>query len=160
MILPMLKMDSYELSINLKNTYLGNVDYEGDNSWGNYIYLLVDSAEDNLLASTMRSHELYCDEYDPTPGETMYVFKIPKDIQDKVCVPFKEGKYSEIDKDYIDNHLTWYYPNKKKGKTLQIVTKDAELRKYWEDLIGIPLPEDAEVWSKPKPENEIYNYEN
>ena len=33
------------------------------------------------------------------------------------------------------------------------------LRKFWEDQIGVPLPPDAEVWSKPRKEDEIYNYE-
>jgi hypothetical protein len=33
------------------------------------------------------------------------------------------------------------------------------LREYWESKLGISLPEDAEVWSKPRHEDEIYGFD-
>ena len=39
-----------------------------------------------------------------------------------------------------------------------ILDKSEYLRKYWLDLLGQPLPEGAEVWSKPEKEYEVYNF--
>lgn len=39
-----------------------------------------------------------------------------------------------------------------------ILNKHPHIKKEWEDIIGVEIPEDAEVWSRPTKNEEVYNY--
>lgn len=157
-IVPILNSNDPELFSNLKCSYLGNVDYEGEEVWGNYLYLEMNSSSPERIIKNLREHAWYRDELDPSLESIMFVFKIPARIKETIIEPFLAGKYSEIDRAYVDKCFDHWLPNKTRTLNYKILTKSIELRKYWEELLDVELPKDAEVWTIPKREEEIYGY--
>lgn len=144
----------------LLGTYAGNYDYTGDDSWGKYLSLLYDPTKVNDLQLTaLRSSKQLVYEYTPEEGGIMFVMKIPPKYKKDVIEPFLKGEYSKIDKEYVNAHFKSSTINGSYSTNWLILNKDKSLRKFWEDQIGLPLPPDAEVWSRPRKEDEIYNYE-
>jgi len=83
--------------------------------------------------------------------------------------PFLKGKYSDINQKLINfypkfvptgkiYYMKGNFPRQIMGACLQrkICTKSQDLKYYWEEVIDINLPEDAEVWSKPNLDEEYY----
>lgn len=149
-----------DLWAGLIGTYLGDVNFTGDDTWGDYYCMLYDS---NTLSPSLldriREDERYVTEYDPDIGQTMFILRINEEYRENVVKPFMEGKYSKIDKNYVRRHFNPVSPNGTISNNWMILHKDPILRKNWSALIGIELKEDAEVWSKPKREEEIYDYD-
>lgn len=144
----------------LLKTYVGNFDYTGDDSWGKYLTLEYDMSVTNKeqLAS-IRANKNTVHEYNPEDGVIIFVLKIPPKYKKNVVDPFLEGAYSKIDRAYVNAHFSARRANGSYSTNWLILTKDNSLRKFWEDQIGLPLPHNAEVWSRPLKEDEIYNYE-
>jgi len=69
-----------------------------------------------------------------------YFYKIKEELKPTVVQPFLNGKYSEIDKEYIKDSFA------ENSAVQRIVSKDSAYRTHWESLIGQPLPHNAEVW--------------
>lgn len=156
LITPILQVNDSRFYDSIKNSYLGNIEYEGEINWGDYLYLeLKENVEVDLLA-TLRKHRWYEDELHQHEA-IIFVFKIPKKEKTKIVDPFLKGKYSEIDKDYVDKNFNFKI-NGRLSINYRICNKDEAIRAYWENKIGLPLPENAEVWSKPEERDEIYGY--
>jgi hypothetical protein len=89
----------------------------------------------------------------------IYYYSIPEEFTNDIEL-FKKGKYNEMSDIYKQRILSCNIsPNKgnvKSTKLYQILYKSIILRKYWEDMLGHPLPEEAEVWSSPDMEKETY----
>lgn len=159
LLLPSLKLDK-TIYRYLVSTYCGNKEYEGEDSWGKFFYLLLQASIPDTELNKLRAHSWYETEYDPTDKEIMIVFKPDIESRKKLFIPFVNGKYSEMDKYYV--HSTFGKKNEIGERNLnwKVCNKDPKLKAYWEERIGITLPDSAEVWSAPKKEDEIYNYEN
>lgn len=87
----------------------------------------------------------------------MYVFSIPEKYKATVVRPFLKGQYSRIDRAYVEQH----FPNDPYHRLYfnrRVLDRDPSLKEYWEEKIGVTLSEDAEVWSKPKLEDEVYGH--
>lgn len=148
----------------LEDTYLGNVEWEGEDSWGNYYYVVSTQDYSNILLTKIRNHPMYVDSYFDNEGRQIVVFKFTEEQKEKIVNPFIVGRYSEIDREYVAKNF-----KKSSGRGVstnwQILNKDKALREHWErelnvtPYIRIYIPEDAEVWSKIKKENEILGYE-
>ncbi len=155
-----LNIPSNHLWKGLVSTYTGNYDVSADDSWGEYLFLMYDENKvDEDQLSVIRKNRYYVDEYSPEPNRLMFQMKIPTKYKKSVVTPFLQGRYSEMDKEYIN---TFFNPTSGIGgysTNYLILTKDKSLRKFWEDQIGIPLPHNAEVWSRPRKEDEVYNYD-
>lgn len=144
----------------LISSYVGNYDYTGDDSWGDYMSLLYRTAEVSEEQLTLlRKNKAYVHEYDPEEGQIMFVLKIPSKYKKTVVAPFLNGEYSRISRDYMNTHFQKFTPTGSYSTNYLILTKDSSLRKFWEDQIGQPLPPNAEVWSRARKEDEVYNYE-
>lgn len=140
------------LDFYLLNTYLGDYNYTNSDSLGDYFCLLLsnDVPEDTLYS--LRSHKWYVYEYDPSEDTIMIILKIPGKYKKTVVNKFSEGKYSKMSISYFTKYF-------KKGSVVYMIcTRNSYLRNYWESLIGQPLPKNAEVWSKIKEEDELFNY--
>lgn len=89
-------------------------------------------------------------------NHTAIVYKIKADEQEKIVKPFIQGKYSQIDRGYVEKHFT---PKgiKTNSVNYQILTKSPALKKYWENLLEVTLDDDVEVWFKPEYEDEVLN---
>jgi len=151
-LLPLLNLRIPFESSGIKGVYLGDKNYE--DSWGNYIYLLIDA--NNASVETLKQNNLYIDYYYPSPTEIMLIYKITNEDKLSIVRPFLEGKYSTIPKDYVDRNFTKFL-NGNLNTTYAILTKAVYIKKFWEER-GIDIG-DNEVCSKPKKGLEIYGYE-
>lgn len=155
-----LNIPSSHLWRGLASSYAGNYDYTGDDTWGEHLSLLYrtrDITEEQI--DIIRKNKGYVHEYDPDTDHIMFVLKIPTKYKKNVVTPFLKGEYSKIDREYVNANFKQTASNGSYSTNWLILTKDKSLRKFWEDQIGVPLPHDAEVWSRPLKEDEVYNYE-
>lgn len=97
------------------------------------------------------------EEYEPQSGLRMFVFRLNAEDKFKVVEPFLEGKYSKVDRTYVDKFFP-NDPNHSNYGSRLVFDKSSLLRDQWEDKLGTALPLDAEVWSKPTKQKEIYGY--
>jgi hypothetical protein len=142
---------------NIEATYLGDVDYYGDNRWGEHFFVLFKNLT-NAQSQYLRNREDYVHEYDPIPNHTMVVFSLNDIIKEQVITPFIDGKYSKIDRFYVDKYFKPTTSFGTMSTNYLILTKSPILRDFWEERLGVRLPEDAEVWSRPEKKSEVYNY--
>ena len=149
----------------LEDTFIGNVEWEGEDTWGNYLYVVSKEDYSNMLLRTIRKHNMYVRDYYDDHGRFIVVFKFTPEQQEAIVKPFIEGRYSEIDRNYVNKNFKRSSGTGKISTNWQILHKDKALRDHWErelnvtSYIQIHIPEDAEVWSKIKKENEILGYE-
>lgn len=149
----------------LEDTYIGNVEYEGEDSWGKYYYVVTKEDYSSILLSTIRKHSMYVRDYYDDQGKFIVVFKFTPEQQETIVNPFILGKYSEIDRAYVAKNFKKTSGTGKISTNWQILTKDKALREHWErelnvtPYIRISIPEEAEVWSRVKKEHEILGYE-
>lgn len=155
---------SFELLQKLRNVYIGNADYEGTANMGDYLYFQVSNSYSSSLLSIIRSNRLYIDEYDPDPESTMFIFKVDEKDKQDIVKPFIQGKYSEIDREYVKDNFPMYVGGNI-STNWAILNKREEILKEWENAINVTnyakvyIPEDAEVYSKPVRSKEIYNFD-
>lgn len=156
-LVPMLDIEgSYNI---VKTSYIGNMEYEGNDNWGDFIYLVVDSGLDPHIQRRFTGHpQFQCTLY-PNDNEVMHVYKITEAQKIKIVDPFIRGKYSEIDSTYFYSHFSKKLPNERTSVNWMIYHKDTHLRRLIEDWVGERLPFDAELLTFPKREKEIYGYE-
>ena len=140
------------------DTYLGSIEYDESNTWGKYLYVEVEIEQLNDVLKTFVSHPQYITHYNSEIHETIFfVFEFTKN-QLKIVEAFLAGQYSLIDRDYVAKYF------KPDSLNYRILTKDANrayensLHKYWYDRIGIHLPDNAEVWSRPEKKDEIFGF--
>lgn len=150
----------------IENTYLGNTEYEGDNVWGKYFYLEVNPIHLDACLRNLTTHPQYITYFNSSYNDNLFfVFEITQN-QKKIVDPFLLGQYSKIDRIYVENtfkkeqsgntSLNWRILNK--DENWERPSHVMSLRDYWFARIGIELPENAEVWSKPEKRDEIYCY--
>ena len=90
---------------------------------------------------------------------TVFKFTFSPELRETVVKPFLNGKYSLINRQFVDD----YHPRHigislARNPSNLILTRDESLRNTLETELGVRLPEDAEVYSRPEKENEIYGY--
>lgn len=117
------------------------------------LFLLISNVKsgENLILN-LRAQPNFVIDYKINDFETMVVMQItPKFLTD--YRKFIIGKYShlsdEAKKLITDNSV-------ENGTNVKILRRDKELRERWEERIGVTLPEEAEVYPKPEPENERF----
>ena len=113
--------------------------------------------EDDLM-----SNILFIDLID-RGNNSLYVFKFPENYLKDYNL-FELGKYSQMSKEAQSFVMSFWstLPSKHKWKENfliklnRIFNKDPKLRVYWEDLIGMKLPEDSELASTIYEEHETF----
>ena len=111
------------------------------------------------LDGELRSLPSFETSYVTSTGDVMYVFALSEEVQKSVVQPFLEGKYSTVDKTYVDAHFPNLPAHRLYGNRL-VFDKSERLRKMWEEKIGVTLADDAEVWPAPRKKDEVYGYLN
>lgn len=148
----------------LDNTYIGNVGWEGLDTWGQYYYVVFKEDISKLLLDIIEKHSMFQQSYWDDEAQLIVVFKFDEDTYRTIVKPFTEGRYSEIDRTYANKYFGPTTASGKPSTNWQILNRAESLRKYWEaelnvtPYIRITIPEDAEVWSKIKKENEVLGY--
>lgn len=164
-ILPILNINWGELNNNgYISTYMGDRLYTGDNSWGENLFIKIDKTSlSQNFESKLKSHKRYVTSYNvPDENTTMFVFSFEDQFKDQVVKPFLEGKYSKIDKSYVN----MFFPKevvsgltRKPSMNWMILHKSDLIRQQWEDILETSLPDGAEVWSRPLITEEVHKYE-
>jgi hypothetical protein len=153
-ILPILSIPFNKLQNNgFQNAYLGDSEI---GEYGEHLVLVMDSNKMNFSNNFLQDHEYY--EYSYHPDEDTYValFSVPEHLKRNVIDPFIKGKFSMIDRVYVKLNFSPIVGGKP-SRNWQILHKSPVLKAYWESELGCPLPEDAEVWSKPEIDKEFFN---
>lgn len=158
-ILPTLGLSLSELRSNgFKTTYLGDARLS---NWrellGTKLYVELDSSCTPSFLKKMTQHENYSNLR--MDGDNYLIeFDVPAKWRSGVVDKFLEGKYSEIDRDYVKENFPKYTSTNTESVNYQILTKSPELKEYWEIILDVDLDEDAEVWSIPELSDEIKNF--
>lgn len=146
----------------LLDCYLGNY-HKTKDVWGHSLYVVFDVSKILLTfrEELMRRHDYIS--ADLHGNELIFEFSINTDVRLKIIQPFLLGKYSEICRDYVQKNFNRVTLNSNTGKigpsnNWKVLNKDASLKKFWENKIGVIFTEDMEVWSRPLKEEEIYGY--
>jgi len=127
----------------LVNTYCGDINFtEGE--LGEYFFVHLNKKIDIIHNQLVCSYE--------EDNSFVYVFKVTEEQRSTILNKFMNGEYSKIDRDYVKNS---FQPSETSTNYL-VLTKSDKLRTYWENRIGLSLPKDAEVWSKPNLEQEVF----
>jgi hypothetical protein len=84
----------------------------------------------------------------------VYIFKIPLNFKEDV-VSLIEGKYSKFSK-ALKGRIRKFYGRQDSEPFIDVIERNEDLRKSIERYIGMSLPEDSELASKPDEKNEIY----
>jgi hypothetical protein len=156
--LPMIGLDATtplkELN-DLTTVYSG--DKSDESTWGRKLYLVFPkdgAANFTSNPNWVRTVTL------PEVGD-IAEFTIPEghhEDADKII----EGKFSQVSRSYTNTHFPPNNPFTDSNN--RILTKEAgreikTFRNYWEELLGVQLPADAEVWPKPDVEKIMLPYE-
>jgi hypothetical protein len=139
-----------------ENAYLGDYEYAKD-EYGDNLFLLYSTellSED--LKVKLEAHPQFVTTYQPTDGKSMFVYKFDEQTKKTVVKQVMEGKYSEVNRDYVESN----YPlsSSKLVTNRMVFDKHERLKHMWEERIGTALPDNAEVWSKPRKQDEMYRY--
>lgn len=139
-------------SSSFKDTYLAAEGY--DCEYGRCMFLCYQAPVSDSLDSTLKSCPLYEATYTPDEKDVLYVFRIKEDDYKTVVLPFTQGKYSEVSRDFVEK----YFPNEPTsplyGNRL-IFDKSQRWVEEWSKK-GVELPDGAEVWSRPLEQKETY----
>lgn len=92
---------------------------------------------------------------DPTEKTVLYVFEVPHKYK-KDYQRFLKGKYSEFSERY-KNRILEFHNMSKDSVIGHILYKDDARRLELEEIVGEPLPKDAELHSIPNPKYENYD---
>lgn len=154
-LLPILNLDQDFLwSIGFESAYIGDGIF--DNEIITHPHLLL-RFEKELYDPIIENHSKFISSY--TDGDFILIkFKFTEPQIQKIFTPFINGEYSKIDRSYVHQNFSRYTSDNTLSQNWRILTKDPSLKYYWEDRIGVLLPMEAEVWSKPNLEDEIYRY--
>lgn len=112
----------------LHNAYIGNVEYEGDESWGNYLYVELLNNPSERLLSLIRNNSLYRTEIH-LENTILIVFNIPHKLKENVVIPILEGKYSKVDRMYVNKYFSQYRGNGAISNNWRILHKDVTLKR-------------------------------
>jgi len=136
------------------NTFLIDPVLDGGNYSGN-VYLVFKGTLPDTLVTYLVDHPAFKTMYCPKDGLMVFAFS-HGDYVEGVVRPFLRGAYSQIDRVYVEK----YFPNVSthvRYDTRRVLDKAESVRKWQEGRIGISLPPDAEVWSKPNLSNETFD---
>jgi len=137
----------------LINTFIGIKDDVEDK-----IILLYKTSRDPLFLkflSTIQKFKAFEEVRDLDKDHLIVIFNVPKKHK-KDFLKFKNGKYSEMSQLYKVKILE-YHEMSAEGIIGQILFKSKKRKRKLEKMIGMELPDDAEVYSVPNPKTELLN---
>jgi len=151
-LLPVLGKSKTELKF---ETYFVNAFIDDEGKHISVLYRFTGTEAFKEFEQTMMSDAKYVTHKDYDTYHVMYIFRIPEKFEMDVF-SFKEGRYSLFSK-ALRQRILKFYGGEDSAVILQIVRQDKGLKEKLEKHLGVKLPEDAELASKPELKNEIFN---
>jgi hypothetical protein len=95
--------------------------------------------------------------------DILYIFILTDQERELVVRPALAGKYSKIDRQYVDAFFkkVFIHPIKKvyvQSRNWQVLHRDEKLRQEMEEYLDVTIEPEAELLDKPFPEREILDY--
>lgn len=87
----------------------------------------------------------------------MFVFTLPEEVKETYTDHVLAGKYSQADKAVVDKYFPDVPSHVHYGNRL-VFYKSPLWAEQWESKIGQPLPEGAEVFTRPTASTELYGH--
>lgn len=138
-----------------KNSYLAASGYSCE--YGKCLFLQYDKDVPSSTSSTLTSLPTYVETLsNSTDEDLVYVFKVADEDYHSVVKPFLNGKYSAVDRGYVEKNFP-RNPSSTLWWNRLILDKDPRIVNYWKTR-GVVLPDEAEVWNKVKKDKETYGY--
>lgn len=150
-LLPLIKSKGRKSNEFFIDSYLG----DDTSTLGDNLYLLFSKQMDAETSEKYKNAANFSTSYE-VPNGVMYVFSLTEEEKEKIVKPFLQGKYSELDKTYVEKFFPLDPKHALYGNRL-VIEKSPKYVKYWSEQ-GVEIPADAEVWSRPDLTNEIYSY--
>lgn len=119
---------------------------------GKFIYYLYERTVDPKIVSYFEAHKSFVERQDTEDGKILLKMRVDDEAFEKVMKPFLAGKYSQVDKDYVEK----YFSTPAKRTARMIFDRDPSLRDQLERDLDVRLPHDAEVYSKVDIKQETY----
>ncbi|MGL5079141.1 MAG: hypothetical protein ACRDBG_25355 [Waterburya sp.] len=134
------------------DTYLMGIHPEAGFSGRLYI-LYKETPKIERVLSIAKEHERFDTFFCVGKHHVVVALKYSEEEIEKIVKPFMLGKYSRVDREYVDKYFPLIrshalYDNRR------VFDRCPAIKAYWEGAILMVLPSDAEVWSKMKTENE------
>lgn len=153
-ILPLLltDYDYFDYNYSLFNGYVSED--------GKYIYLkykFINSEKFLKLEDKLRGHSQFVRAYDPDKNFVVYVFKLQDRYKDYIS-KILEGKYSQIS-DYYKKIILRFHKASPRSVLGMILYKDSMYKKKLEKELGTRIPDDIDLMSKSKLEEELWIYQ-
>lgn len=113
------------------------------------------------LVEKLKQSPRYVSHYRTSDDTILFKMNLSEAEKQTIVQPLLSGNFSKVDRTFVNQNFPKIVYNSQTrqnelSSNLMILNKDPYLKIYWEKRINVKLPEDAEVWSKPLKENEIY----
>lgn len=119
----------------------------------NELYCLFTKETPERVLSELRNHIRFREEH-PNPNYHEMSFTLTEDDIKKVVNPVVDSTYSAIDINYVGPYFS-SLPGGLRNSTYSIITRQPHVKHKMELDLDMPLPEDAELWSRFNPEEEV-----
>lgn len=116
-------------------------------------YRFIDTPEFIEFEGRIREREDYVTSIDPDGDHVIFVLKVPEDMI-KILESFKQGQYSKFP-EFYKRRVLKFHDYQIGGKMYQVLNRDKKLLQDLEKKLGMRLPTDSELMSKPGNNEEI-----
>lgn len=120
-------------------------------------YRFINSQKFLLLEDKLRGHSQFVRAYDPDKNFVVYVFKLQDRYKDYIS-KILEGKYSQIS-DYYKKVILRFHKASPRSTIGMILYKDSLYKKKLEKDLDIKIPDNVDLMSKGKLEEELWIYQ-
>lgn len=147
----------------IENAYLG---YSTTDDYGEYIYLHFqpENETEKLKLANLKGyiiqHPKFVKYVEEDDRHLLVQFQLTEHEKKHIIQPFIEGKYSQIDKEYVNSnysqHVKLHNGIVVSDVCYYVLTKADILKEYMESYLGTTLPEGAELASIPDKIYEVF----
>ena len=150
-LLPVLNMTKDYLKI---NSYYTNTYLDHTLTYLSIVYRFTGTILYKEFEKKMITDPLCVSHLEHGKYHVAYIFKIPLDFKEDV-VSFVEGKYSKFS-EALKGRIRKFHGNENSKPMIDVINQNKSLRKEIEKYLGMRLPDDSELASKPDSKIEIY----
>lgn len=161
-ITPNLVGNPEEHGFRMVNLFLGDDERPEYSNYYNNDHLLMliqivdyENRDFQFFINEIQKNKFFHTYYHVAEKLMMIVFTVSDEYKE-IIYHFKHGKYSKFSKEYSYNFL--YDANTKIKSSYNIITRNPFLKSVLEREIGVKLPEDAELDSRPYENEEVFRY--
>jgi len=155
-ILPVLRKSKEEIGLHyLLSSYL----FTNKDKSGRYLYLwyrYVDDPEYKALEENLKQNQYFVKMYDITKDTTLFKFAIPAMFLEGIKL-IRDGKYSKITNE-LKRTILKFNEAGLNSDLGNILYRNSEAVKELENILGVQIEEDMDIFKKMSEENETFTF--